>query len=595
VGITLTYLHTKSGIIEQMQMLVRLKKHALNSHLGGLKRDAVGLTADPALIAFLSGEGREAESVAALRRYQEAHWGVLHHVYVVDLKGDVVLSPPHGQSKKGHQGDSLKESTDFQRAIKGEQVFSDFFGFSERTHYHSLLFQPIEQKGQVLGILCFEISIDHTLNLLGAGIETGEHGRLVLRTLQGEEVVHEKNHRGVHLPSDILANLKNKDSVIGEIDGDGSELILFYQKDWKHPWIIGLEIEKEFVFGKLDQEIWRNIIMLFMIILFLLAFARFISKRIATPLKRSINALRNIAHGDGNLQHRLEEGMPYEFNLISRYFNQFINQIQKIIFDVFGISMSVDEETQNLDVQAKRSYSLSLETVSSLEDLSKEFEGFNVQVQSLSSGIQKLTISMHEIAKNTNDASAQTQEAAALSEEMRTKITQLGKNSVQIQEIVNLIQEIANQTNLLALNATIEAARAGEAGRGFAVVAEEVKRLAQETSMAAEDINQRSQEIEEETQASVAAIEQILNAFEQLNLASRQIALSSDEQSQATDDLNAQLVRTADQSAVIAPRLQALMLTAQESYTLSEKVEEAASALKEMAEKLRSGAARFAP
>lgn len=593
-GIMFTYDYIRGQLIEQMQSTVRLKKHALDAHIEDLKLNAKGITMEPVLQSFFAGQDHE-EAERLLKSHQDLYWGVLHHIYIVDSKGEVILSPPRGDAKTAHKGDQLGESADLKRALTGEVVITDFFGFSERTHYHSLLLAPIRRGDQILGVLAFEICIDHLLNMLTEGIELGNDGRVMLRTVEGEAIIHDKAARGGRLPEGILTGLGDSEEIFKEQEMEGHAWLYFYQAHSEYPCILGLEIEKDLVFGVLYQQVKRAIIILILLIIVLVFFARFISLRIARPLKLSINALENVAYGEGDLKRRLQEDLPYEFSLISRHFNHFIEQIQRIISEILGISERLDKETSTLNTQATRANELSEETASSAEQVHGEFEALDKQLQDIATGVEALTTSMRAISENTDLASGQTREAMKLGEGTREKLARLGESGAQIQEMVTLIQAIADQTNLLALNATIEAARAGEAGRGFAVVAEEVKRLAHETSTVTEDIGQRSRSVEEETQTSVAALAQILETFERLNLITQEIAAAVDQQTRATDMLSERIGSTAQQSAAITTQLELISTTARESYALSERVDAAARTLEEMAARLRAGAGRFAP
>ena len=94
-----------------------------------------------------------------------------------------------------------------------------------------------------------------------------------------------------------------------------------------------------------------------------------------------------------------------------------------------------------------------------------------------------------------------------VTQEVAESIAALEGRSEEIGKIVDVITEITEQTNLLALNAAIEAARAGEAGRGFAVVANEVRDLAEDSAQAAQQIAGLVGEIQRDTQLAVKNME----------------------------------------------------------------------------------------
>lgn len=173
-----------------------------------------------------------------------------------------------------------------------------------------------------------------------------------------------------------------------------------------------------------------------------------------------------------------------------------------------------------------------------------------------------------ELAKNggkiVEDAIAKMRAIAESVGQSSQKVEGLGRSSNQIGEIVGVIDEIADQTNLLALNAAIEAARAGEQGRGFAVVADEVRKLAERTSKATKEISSMIRGIQAETKTAVEAMQggsrQVQEGVETTAQAGRSladiirtadkvgemvsyIAAASAQQSNATEEVNANIER----------------------------------------------------
>jgi methyl-accepting chemotaxis protein len=291
-----------------------------------------------------------------------------------------------------------------------------------------------------------------------------------------------------------------------------------------------------------------------------------VATRTIRPLATVTEELRGIAQGGANLTTRLDVTSKDEIGDLARWFNMFLDRMQKMIQEISGNAGELSTSSAGLSATATQLASGAEETTnqsatvaSAAEEMSANMttmaastEQMSVNVKTVASAVEELTSSISEVARSAEQAATVASTAADLTQAGNHKIGELGVAAGEIGKVIEVIQDIAEQTNLLALNATIEAARAGDAGKGFAVVATEVKELARQTGAATEDIRQRIEGIQNSTGHVVQSIGEIDEAIKKVNEVSRTIASAVEEQSITTKEIARSIAQTATAAETVA-------------------------------------------
>ncbi|NKE44968.1 hypothetical protein HB662_09270 [Roseomonas frigidaquae] len=175
--------------------------------------------------------------------------------------------------------------------------------------------------------------------------------------------------------------------------------------------------------------------------------------------------------------------------------------------------------------------------------------------QSVAAATEELTASIGEIAQQVSRTAAAARNTSELGRRGAETIAGLAAAVGRIGGAASLIADVAARTNLLALNATIEAARAGEAGKGFAVVASEVKQLAAQTARATEDIGRQVAEVRQATEAATRAVHDIAGSVAEVDVAAGAIAAAVEEQATTTREIAGIIAQTAEAAREVAQRI----------------------------------------
>ena len=457
----------------------------------------------------------------------------------------------------------------------------------------SFIASPIFDGNERLGVLVFQMPVDRINELMAREAGIGKTGETLLvgsdslqrcnssRDAENYSLVSafrgtNKNYIRTHTVGQAI---KGESGVSTTTNYLGEEVISAYApvELLGLNWAIVSEVTTAEAFASIATmaEVTSSIqssMLLFVALASILAaagvvgVALIVTRSLIRPIDATVETLKNIAEGEGDLTRRLDENQIGELGDLARNFNRFVVRIHDIVRSIAGnattlsgASSQLSQSAAHLSAGALQSKTQSATVSSAAEELSINMQNMARSTEDMSAGIgtvatavEEMRTTISEIAENAERSAEVASQAAGAAEVSNAKVGDMGAAANEIGKVIEVIQDIAEQTNLLALNATIEAARAGEAGKGFAVVATEVKELAKQTASATDDIRRRIEVMQNSTGQAVHSIEEISDVIGRVNELSRMIASAVEEQSITTQQISEHVSSTSDLAQSVA-------------------------------------------
>ncbi|OWW22951.1 chemotaxis protein [Noviherbaspirillum denitrificans] len=359
----------------------------------------------------------------------------------------------------------------------------------EDASSHKLVVSFAQPAKGATAVVAADVLLDSVVNIV-LSIKPTPNSYAFLADSNGLVIAHPDKNRLLKPVSDMDSSLSGKSLQEASGSMHASEVTLNGQHAMLHvsrvagtDWMLAVVLDKaegtEALSGILKSSLITAVAAAIIAAIIL---SLFIS-RIMGRMTAVRDALQDIASGDRDLTRRLDTSGNDELSQIATAFNQFVDQIARVLVDIRSSSDSVklaagEIATGNLD-------------------LSSRTEQQAGSLQETASAMEELTSIVKQNAENARlanklaeDASQVAVEGGSVVSKVVTTMDAISASSQKISDIIGVIDGIAFQTNILALNAAVEAARAGEQGRGFAVVASEVRTLAQRSANAAKEIKE---------------------------------------------------------------------------------------------------------
>ena len=477
-------------------------------------------------------------------------YGYYEGLSLANPSGEIVAGSPTAVIGKVNIG----QRDYFKSSMAGQVALSRIVISKISGNPVMILSSPVKDKEGVKGVLFAVVNLQVFASNITDTVKVGESGYAYVLDDKGKVVAHPDKNQINKLDlgkTDYGRYIISQKNGYSQAMVDGRSVHKAFRYSEKiHAFVVVQADDKE-SFAPISAIVRFNVILSVSMTLLVIGMVWAVAVNIVRPINATIEALKNISKGEGDLTQRVAVQSQDEIGELAKWVNVFIERLNGIIVhigtdsetvsassnELLTVSEMMADDSANLSSKSNSVAASAGEMSTRMNSVAAASEQAAINLSTVTESAAQMKQTLGEVAANCDKARDVTGTAVERVSTATGRVEKLGNSARDISKVTEVITDIAAQTNLLALNATIEAARAGEAGKGFGVVAGEIKGLAEQTAEATLNIKEKIQDIQDSTNETIQEVDQINHVISEVTDIVSVIAAAIEEQSASASEV----------------------------------------------------------
>lgn len=171
---------------------------------------------------------------------------------------------------------------------------------------------------------------------------------------------------------------------------------------------------------------------------------------ITRPIDRTVDMLKAIAEGKGDLTKRLDITSEDEIGMLGKWFNKFVDGMQNMVKEIFGISSAVSKASEEIESSSKELIEAVHKQLQAAEDTSTSIKEMDASIKTVAEEAEALNVSSKEVSSSAQTMSDSVDDVKVNIEKLfysaSSTTSSINEIAISINQVASHVDELFKKT-----------------------------------------------------------------------------------------------------------------------------------------------------